>query len=58
MGFQLDSNEKNIIDDVVKVLLSLGYNRSLIDKAVSQIATKEVLKDDLENIIKLTLKKL
>jgi len=54
----LESNEKNIIDDVVKVLLSLGYNRSLIDKAVSQIATKEVLKDDLENIIKLTLKKL
>ena len=58
LGFQLDSDEKDIIDDVVKVLLSLGYNRNLIDKAVSDIATKEVLKDDLENIIKMTLKKL
>lgn len=58
LGFQLDSDEKDIIDDVVKVLLSLGYNRNLIDKAVSKIATKEVLKDDLENIIKMTLKKL
>ena len=58
LGFQLDSNEKDTIDDVVKVLLSLGYNRNLIDKAVSDIATKEVLKDDLENIIKMTLKKL
>jgi Holliday junction DNA helicase RuvA len=58
LGFQLDSNEKDTIDDVVKVLLSLGYNRNLIDKAVSKIATKEVLKDDLENIIKMTLKKL
>ena len=58
LGFQLDSDEKDIIDDVVKVLLSLGYNRNLIDKAVTKIATKEVLKDDLENIIKMTLKKL
>jgi len=58
LGFQLDSDEKDIIDDVVKVLLSLGYNRNLIDNAVSEIATKEVLKDDLENIIKMTLKKL
>jgi len=58
LGFQLDSKEKDTIDDVVKVLLSLGYNRNLIDKAVSKIATKEVLKDDLENIIKMTLKKL
>ena len=58
LGFQLDSNEKDTIDDVVKVLLSLGYNRNLIDKAVTKIATKEVLKDDLENIIKMTLKKL
>ena len=58
LGFQLDSNEKDTIDDVVKVLLSLGYNRNLIDKAVSDIATKEVIKDDLENIIKMTLKKL
>ena len=58
LGFQLDSNEQGVIDDVVKVLLSLGYNRSLIDKAVSEIATKDILKDDLEKIIKMTLKKL
>ena len=37
---------------------SLGYKRSSIDKAVSEIATKEILKEDLENIIKMTLKKL
>tara|TARA_B100000700_G_scaffold85662_1_gene96303 strand:+ start:1740 stop:2336 length:597 start_codon:yes stop_codon:yes gene_type:complete len=58
LGFQLDSTEKDIIDDVIKVLLSLGYKRSSIDKAVSEIATKEILKEDLENIIKMTLKKL
>ena len=58
LGFQLDSKEQGVIDDVVKVLLSLGYNRSLIDKAVSEIATKDILKDDLEKIIKMTLKKL
>ena len=58
LGFQLDSKEQAVIDDVVKVLLSLGYNRSLIDKAVSKIATKDILKDDLEKIIKMTLKKL
>ena len=58
LGFQLDSDEEGVIDDVVKVLLSLGYNRNSIDKAISEIATKEVLKEDLEKIIKMTLKKL
>ena len=58
LGFQLDTDEKDIIDDVIKVLLSLGYNRNAIDKAVSEIITKEVIKYDLESIIKMTLKKL
>ena len=58
LGFQLDSDEEGVIEDVIKVLLSLGYNRNSIDKAISEIATKELLKDDLEKIIKMTLKKL
>ena len=58
LGFQLDSDEEGGIEDVIKVLLSLGYNRNSIDKAISEIATKEVLKEDLEKIIKMTLKKL
>ena len=58
LGFQLDSEEQSVIDDVVKVLLSLGYNRALIDKAVSKIATKDIFKDDLEKIIKMTLNQL
>ena len=58
LGFQLDSDEEGVIEDVIKVLLSLGYNRNSIDKSISEIATKEVLKEDLEKIIKMTLKKL
>ena len=58
LGFQLDSDEEGVIEDVIKVLLSLGYNRNSIDKAISEIATKEVLKEDFEKIIKMTLKKL
>ena len=58
LGFQSGSDEQGVIDDVVKVLLSLGYNKSLIDKAVSEIATKDILKKDLEDIIKMTLNKL
>ena len=58
LGFQLDSDQEGVIEDVIKVLLSLGYNRNSIDKAISEIATKEVLKEDLEKIIKMTLKKL
>ena len=58
LGFQSDSDEQGVIDDVVKVLLSLGYSKSLIDKAVSEIATKDILKKDLEDIIKMTLNKL
>ena len=58
LGFQLDSDEEGVIEDVIKVLLSLGYNRNSIDKAISEIATKELLKEDLEKIIKMTLKKL
>ncbi len=58
LGFQLDSDEEGVIEDVIKVLLSLGYNRNSIDKAISEIATKEVLKEDLEKIIKMTLKRL
>ena len=58
LGFQLDSVEQGVIDDVVKVLISLGYKRSLIDKAVSEIATKDILRKDLEDIIKMTLNKL
>ena len=58
LGFQLDSDEEGVIEDVIKVLLSLGYNRNSIDKAISEIATKEVLEEDLEKIIKMTLKKL
>lgn len=58
LGFQLDSDEEGVIEDVIKVLLSLGYNRNSIDKAISEIATKELLREDLEKIIKMTLKKL
>ena len=58
LGFQLDSDEEGVIEDVIKVLLSLGYNRNSIDKAISEIASKELLKEDLEKIIKMTLKKL
>ena len=56
--FELDSDEEGVIEDVIKVLLSLGYNRNSIDKAISEIATKELLREDLEKIIKMTLKKL
>ena len=56
LDFLLVSGDKDKIDDVTKVLISLGYKRSAINQVIKKLVTKDGLDDNIEDIIKSALK--
>ena len=52
LDFLLVSGDKDKIDDVTKVLISLGYKRSAINQVIKKLVTKDGLDDNIEDIIK------
>jgi len=56
LDFLLMSGDKDKIDDVTKVLISLGYKRSAINQVIKKLITKDGLDDNIEDIIKAALK--
>ena len=56
LDFLLISGDKDKIDDVTKVLISLGYKRSAINQVIKKLVTKDGLDDNIEDIIKRALK--
>lgn len=56
LDFLLESSDKDKIDDVTKVLISLGYKRSAINQVIKKLITKDGLDDNIEDIIKAALK--
>ena len=56
LDFLLVSGDKDKIDDVTKVLISLGYKRSAINQVIKKLITKDGLDDNIEDIIKAALK--
>ena len=56
LDFLLESSDKDKIDDVTKVLISLGYKRSSINQVIKKLVTKDGLDDNIEDIIKGALK--
>ena len=56
LDFLLVSGDKGKIDDVTKVLISLGYKRSAINQVIKKLVTKDILDDNIEDIIKGALK--
>ena len=52
LDFLLFSGDKDKIDDVTKVLISLGYKRSAINQVIKKLVTKDGLDDNIEDIIK------
>lgn len=56
LDFLLVSGDKDKIDDVTKVLISLGYKRSAINQVIKKLVTKDGLDDNIEDIIKGALK--
>ena len=56
LDFLLVSGDKDKIDDVTKVLISLGYKRSAINQVIKKLVTKDGLDDNIEDIIKKALK--
>ena len=56
LDFLLVSGDTDKIDDVTKVLISLGYKRSAINQVIKKLVTKDGLDDNIEDIIKGALK--
>ncbi len=56
LDFLLESSDKDKIDDVTKVLISLGYKPSAINQVIKKLVTKDGLDDNIEDIIKGALK--
>ena len=56
LDFLLVSSDKDKIDDVTKVLISLGYKRSAINQVIKKLVSKDGLDDNIEDIIKRALK--
>ena len=56
LDFLLVSGDKDKIDDVTKVLISLGYNRNAINQVIKKLVTKGSLDENIEDIIKRALK--
>ena len=57
LDFLLVSSDKDKIDDVTKVLISLGYKRSAINQVIKKLASKENgLDENIEDLIKVALK--
>ena len=52
LDFLLESGVKDKINDVTKVLISLGYKRSEINEVIKKLVTKDGLDDNIEDIIK------
>ena len=56
LDFLLVSTDKDKIDDVTKVLISLGYKRSAINQVIKKLVSKDGLDENIEDIIKGALK--
>ena len=56
LDFLLVSGDKDKIDDVTKVLISLGYKRSAINQVIKKLVSKDGLDENIEDIIKGALK--
>ena len=56
LDFLLVSSDKDKIDDVTKVLISLGYKRSAINQVIKKLVSKDGLDENIEDIIKRALK--
>ena len=56
LDFLLESSDKDKIDDVTKVLISLGYKRSAINQVIKKLVAKDGLDENIEDIIKGALK--
>ena len=56
LDFLLVSGDKDKIDDVTKVLISLGYKRSAINQVIKKLVAKDGLDENIEDIIKGALK--
>ena len=57
LDFLLVSSAKDKIDDVTKVLISLGYKRSAINQVIKKLVSKENgIDENIEDIIKEALK--
>ena len=52
----LVSSDKDKIDDVTKVLISLGYKRSAINQVIKKLVSKDGFDENIEDIIKGALK--
>ena len=56
LDFLLVSGDKDKIDDVTKVLISLGYKPSAINQVIKKLVAKDDLDEKIEDIIKGALK--
>ena len=56
LDFLLVSGDKDKIDDVTKVLISLGYKRSAINQVIKKLVSKDGFDENIEDIIKAALK--
>ena len=56
LDFLLVSGDKDKIDDMTKVLISLGYKLSAINQVIKKLVTKDGFDDNIEDIIKRALK--
>ena len=56
LDFLLESSDKDKIDDVTKVLISLGYKLSAINQVIKKLVSKDGLDENIEDIIKEALK--
>ena len=56
LDFLLVSGDRDKVDDVTKVLISLGYNRNAINQVIKKLVTKGSLDENIEDIIKGALK--
>ena len=56
LDFLLVSSDKDKIDDVTKVLISLGYKRSAVNQVIKKLVSKDGIDENIEDIIKGALK--
>jgi len=56
LDFLLVSSDKDKINDVTKVLISLGYKRSAINQVIKKLVSTDGLDKNIEDIIKGALK--
>ena len=56
LDFLLESSDRDKIDDVTKVLISLGYKPSAINQVIKKLFAKDGLDENIEDIIKVALK--